>query len=107
MWPFAADQPSNSAILVNKHSAAFELHSVRSGKAMRQPRRLEAQKAIDFSVDGVRQEVRDLLIKLKGPEGVEVRQNASKLGIIIGNSWKKDGEANTQVEAFLCKYGSI
>jgi hypothetical protein len=104
IWPFAADQPVNAAILGTAHRAAFELYSVRSGKATRQPRRLEGEKPIDFSIYGVREEVRDLLLKLKGPEGVEVRKNAEKLGAAMTASWAKGGEAHMQVEAFLNKY---
>jgi hypothetical protein len=107
MWPFAGDQPSNAALLSTTHRAAFELHSVRTGKATRQPRRLDGQKPVDFSEDGVRQEVRELLAKLKGPEGVEVRKNAEKLGAAMAASWTKGGEANTQVEAFLTKYARV
>jgi hypothetical protein len=59
---------------------------------------------VDFTVDGVRRETRQLLARLKSEEGRRVRANAEKLGNALYGSWEKGGEANSQVEAFLGKF---
>jgi hypothetical protein len=59
---------------------------------------------VDFSVDGVRREVRELLVKLRGEEGKEVRKNADALGAAMEKSWTEGGEAISQTNAFLAKY---
>jgi hypothetical protein len=104
MWPFASDQPANAAILSVQHEAAFELLSVRESHGARQPLRLEGKTAVDFSVDGVRKETRELLQKIKGPEGERVRANADKLGSELEKSWKEGGEAREQLDKFLSKF---
>jgi hypothetical protein len=104
MWPFSADQPSNAAILSILHEAAFELLSVREATGARQPLRLQGQPAVDFSVDGVRKEISELLQKLKGPEGEHVRANAEKLGSELDKSWKEGGEASEELNRFLSKF---
>jgi hypothetical protein len=107
MWPVASDQPINAALLSITHGAAFELLSVRSGAGARPPYRLKDEKSsqsMAFTVDSVRKETHELLARLKSEEGVRVRANAEKLGDAMEGSWKKGGEADLQVEAFLGKF---
>jgi hypothetical protein len=107
MWPFASDQPINAALLSLTHGAAFELLSVRSGAGARPPYRFNDDhnsQSVAFTVDGVRKETHELLARLKSEEGVQVRANAEKLGDAMEGSWKKGGEADLQVEAFLGKF---
>jgi hypothetical protein len=105
LWPFSGDQPHNAAILTLKHNAAFELLSVREGPATQPPLRAErAGVIVDFTVDAVRKEARQLLVQIHGDEGARVRANANKLGEAMDASWKQDGEASTQLEALLRQY---
>jgi hypothetical protein len=104
MWPFAGDQPANSAILNILHEAAFELFSVRQAQGARQPLRLEGKAVVDFSVDGVREEIRELLHKIEGTEGKRIRTNAEKLGSELERSWKKGGVASEELNRFLDKF---
>jgi hypothetical protein len=104
MWPFIGDQPSNAALLSITHEAAFELLSVRSGLGARQPLRMEGEEPVDFSIEGVRKETRELLVKLKGSEGVRVRSNAERLGVELDKSWKEGGEASGELQSFLSKF---
>lgn len=87
------------------HHAAFELISVRTGGGARQPYRLRDEDPVDFSVEGVGREVRELLRKLEGQEGQEIRTNAQALGAAVAKSWSEEsGEATTELESFLKKY---
>jgi hypothetical protein len=105
LWPFAGDQPHNAAILALKHKAAFELLSVREGPAAKTPLRAEhAGVEVDFTVEGVREETRQLLSQIRGDEGARVRANANKLGEAMDASWQERGDASTQLDAFLRKY---
>jgi hypothetical protein len=101
MWPFALDQPRNAAITTITHEAAFELLSVREGSAARQPFRMKDKAPVDFSIDGVRNETRELLTKLRGKEGERVRANALVLGESLSRAWKPGGEAGEEAERFL------
>jgi hypothetical protein len=104
MWPFSADQPANAALLSITHDAAFELLSVRAGDGARQPLRMRGKGTVDFSVDGMRKEVRALLDKLKGPEGTRVRANTLRLGEELDKSWHEGGQANEDAERFLHRF---
>jgi hypothetical protein len=101
MWPFSADQPANSALLSVTHEAAFELLSVREGDGARQPLRMEGKHTVDFTVNGVRQETREMLAKIKGAEGERIRENAEKLSRALDGSWKEGGEANQGLVKFM------
>jgi hypothetical protein len=105
MWPFSADQPANTELLRGTHDAAFDLVSVRAGsRGAQQPLRLKGQPPVDFSIEGVRREVRDLLQKTKGPEGERVRANALRLSNELARSWREGGEASKEVERLLHQF---
>jgi hypothetical protein len=104
MWPFGGDQPGNTALLSTTHGAAIELTTIRTGKGAQQPYRLAGQTPVDFSVGGVRREARELLVKLKGPEGLEIRKNTEALGEAMEKPWMEGGEAELELERFLNKY---
>ncbi|THU79707.1 UDP-Glycosyltransferase/glycogen phosphorylase [Dendrothele bispora CBS 962.96] len=108
LWPFAADQPYNSALMSQVHKAAFELINVRTGQYGTQlPYRfkdLAKSEQPKFTVDAVRKEIDDLLVKLKGDEGVVVRNNFEKLATAFLSGWEKKGEARQNLERFLKKY---
>jgi hypothetical protein len=78
---------------------------VREGPAARAP--LHAERAgikVGFTVDDVREETRQLLLRMGGEEGARVRENAEKLGEAMGASWQQGGEARTQLDDLLRKY---
>lgn len=77
---------------------------MRVGDGARQPYHLVDQPPVDFSIDGVRREAQDLLVKLKGAEGEEVRKNVEILGAAMDQSWIKGGEADLETVTFLKKY---
>ncbi|KAK7437855.1 hypothetical protein VKT23_018292 [Stygiomarasmius scandens] len=107
LWPFAADQPSNSALMSQVHKAAFELINVRTGSGAQLPYRfkdLPESEQPKFTVDAVREEIRDLLVKLKGDEGLVVRKNFENLAKMFLRGWEQDGEARGNMERFLKKY---
>jgi hypothetical protein len=91
-------------ILSVAHAAGFELVSVRDGSATRQPLRFVGQDTIDFSVDGVRNEMRELLVKLHNDDGARIRANAVRLGNDMSKGWQKGGEASREVERFLGRF---
>lgn len=101
MWPLIGDQPTNAALMSITHEAGFELLSIRDGPGARQPLRMEGKAPVDFSVDGVREETRELLVKLGGPEGMRVRANAVRLGEKLDKSWKEGGEARGELQKFM------
>jgi hypothetical protein len=104
MWPHLGDQPGNSALLSITHEAAFELLSVREGDGARQPLRMKGKHTVDFSVEGVRKETREVLLKIKGPEGERIRANAEKLGEALAESWQEGGEASRDLTMFMGKF---
>ncbi|KAL0569933.1 hypothetical protein V5O48_012025 [Marasmius crinis-equi] len=105
-WPMGVDQPLSAAILTLEHKASFELIAVRTGKGIAQPHRFsgDSREKVQFTLDGVRAEVRQLLIKIKGEEGKAVRANAERLSEQISQLWKEGGEARVEMEHFLRKY---
>jgi hypothetical protein len=105
LWPLAGDQSINAAVLTLKHAAAFELLSVREGSAAQPALRSErAGIEVDFTVDGVREEARQLLVRIRGDEGARVRTNAEKLAEAMDAGWYQGGEASAQLEDLLRKY---
>jgi hypothetical protein len=104
MYPVAGDQPGNAALISVKHQAAFELLSVRTGLGAQMPYRCRGGPSPDFSVEGVRKEVRELLERLKGEEGGRVRANAERLGEAYAKGWDEGGEAKTNLEQLLKLY---
>ncbi|KAL0572328.1 hypothetical protein V5O48_009632 [Marasmius crinis-equi] len=105
-WPMGADQPLNAAILSLEHKASFELVSVRTGKGTGQPHRLsgDSHDEVQFTLDAVREELRQLLVKIRGEEGKAVAANVGKLSEQISQLWKEGGEARVEMEQFLRKY---
>jgi hypothetical protein len=78
---------------------------VREGPAARAP--LHAERAgitVEFTVDGVREETRQLLLRMGGEDGARVRENAEKLGEAMRASWQQGGEARTQLDDLLRNY---
>ena len=57
-----------------------------------------------FTVEAVRREIRDVLNKLKGDEGLMMRKNFEKMSKEFLSGWDKGGEARDSVERFLKKF---
>ncbi|KAK7472007.1 hypothetical protein VKT23_000114 [Stygiomarasmius scandens] len=107
-WPQASDQPQNAATVTFNHKAGFELIEVRTGEyGTRKPYRFKDADSKDlptFTVEAVRREIRDLLGKLKGDEGLMVRKNFEEMSKEFSSGWDEGGEARESVELFLKKF---
>ncbi|KAF9062782.1 hypothetical protein BDP27DRAFT_1336118 [Rhodocollybia butyracea] len=105
-WPLGADQPLNAAVLSIMHKAAFELIEVRSGENGTKPllRFENTDYEPTFTVDAVKTEVEQLLVKIKGEEGRVVRANFEKLADEMGRNWDKGKQSRTDLDEFLKKY---
>ncbi|KAF5345928.1 hypothetical protein D9758_011456 [Tetrapyrgos nigripes] len=112
LWPQTADQPQNAATLTLSHKAGFELIEVRTGEnGTRKPYRFkdsEPAQLPTFTVEAVRREIREVLQKLKGEEGLLVRKNFERLSREVLTSWDENprGEARESMEMFLKKDGA-
>jgi hypothetical protein len=103
-YPLSVDQPGNALILTVNHEAGFELLSVRTGLGERVPYRCRNGPAPEFSVEGVKREVRELLQRLKGEEGQRIRANLERLGDAYRMNWEEGGEAKRNLEGFMKQY---
>ncbi|KAK1230573.1 hypothetical protein PQX77_006310 [Marasmius sp. AFHP31] len=99
-WPFHTDQPYNAAMISLKYEAGFELLSVREEESG-PPMRMREQ---SFTTEAVIEEVRGLLVKMKGEEGRVVRRNAESLARAVHDSWGSGQESTTNLECFLEKF---
>jgi uncharacterized protein (DUF2267 family) len=77
---------------------------VRTGVGAQLPYRCRDGPAPDFSVEGVKKEMRELLERLKGEEGQRIRANLESLSDAYGKTWDEGGEAKTNLEEFLKQY---
>jgi hypothetical protein len=84
-----------------KHRAAFELLSARTGAGAQLPYRRHDGTAPEFSVEGVKKEVSELLERLKGEEGQRVRATLGRLSEAYGKRWDNGGEAKTNLEGYI------
>ncbi|KAL0570330.1 hypothetical protein V5O48_011627 [Marasmius crinis-equi] len=104
-WPIGADQALNAVLLSVKHQAAFELISVRGGEGAKRPARFtDGQKDPEFTVDGVREELRDVLKSLKGKEGEAIRRKLDILATEIGKLWDEEGQSRKEFKLFVWKH---
>ena len=107
-WPQASDQPQNAATVTFNHKAGFELIEVRTGEyGTRKPYRFKDADPKDlptFTIEAVRHEIRDLLEKLKGDEGLMVRKNFEEMSKEFSSGWDEGGEARESAELFLKKF---
>ncbi|THV06674.1 UDP-Glycosyltransferase/glycogen phosphorylase [Dendrothele bispora CBS 962.96] len=109
-WPFGGDQSYNSAVMTRVHKAGFQLFNIRSDEVgKRTPyvfdlKEVSDQPTLTFTLEALRQEVRDLLVKLKGEEGAIVRKNLGRLADGYLKGWDENGEARRNTEDFLRKF---
>ncbi|KAL0579714.1 hypothetical protein V5O48_002278 [Marasmius crinis-equi] len=103
-WPFEADQPYNAAMITLNYRAGFELLSVRH-EGSRQPFRCkESPEEQSFTAEAVRQEVKDLLVKIKADEGRVVRANAEKLSLEMSRSWEEGQGSFNNLQELLRRF---
>ncbi|KAK7463059.1 hypothetical protein VKT23_007645 [Stygiomarasmius scandens] len=106
-WPFAGDQAYNAALLTRTHKAGFELFSIRSGaKGTQIPYvfQISGQPIPTFTVEAVREEIRKLVVRMKGEEGKEARRNLARVADEYLKGWDEDGVARRGMEEFLRKF---
>ncbi|KAF5369031.1 hypothetical protein D9758_003110 [Tetrapyrgos nigripes] len=107
-WPIGADQPVNAATMTLVKKAGFELIEVRTGehgtRKMYRFKDLDPKDLPTFTVDAVRREIRELVSKLKGEEGMTVRKNFEKMSREFTSVWNEGGEARESMNAFLKKF---
>ncbi|KAF9068876.1 hypothetical protein BDP27DRAFT_1326417 [Rhodocollybia butyracea] len=105
-WPMGADQPINAAVLGITHKAAFELIEVRSGENGTKPllRFENTDYKPTFTVEAVKTEVEQLLVKIKGEEGRVVRANFEKLADEMARNWDDGKESRIDLNEFFKKY---
>ncbi|OSD03899.1 glycosyltransferase family 1 protein [Trametes coccinea BRFM310] len=86
-WPFEADQPLNAVRLTEHFSAAYELLEVRTGLGLKPLCR--NGKAPAGTLDAVRAEARDVLVRAFGEEGKGKRANALQLRDAVRAEWEE------------------
>ncbi|KAF5339270.1 hypothetical protein D9758_013333 [Tetrapyrgos nigripes] len=104
-WPIGADQPLNAANMTLVKKAGFELIEVRTGEyGTRKMYRFKDSDPKDlptFTVEAVRREIRELVTKLKGEEGLAVRKSFEKISREFLSGWNEGGEARESMDTFL------
>lgn len=97
-WPFRGDQPVNAATLSTRLNVAYELFEVRNGEhGLGRILRLGGTSPRG-TVKSVRQEMREVLVKLKGSDGSVKRANAIRIRDEIQRSWESDGESSKELQ---------
>ncbi|KAG9077496.1 hypothetical protein FS749_010608 [Ceratobasidium sp. UAMH 11750] len=97
IWPFAADQPTNTLQVATQHDCAFELIQVRTGAARTTTYRNIPVVGTDKAV---RNEIKHVLEMSKSARGKQLRINVEALGRIMRESIGKDGSANIALGEF-------
>jgi len=104
-WPFQADQPYN-ALRTTKLGVGFELVEVRTGgSGTRIPYRCKELPA--FTTRSAKAEIQELVDKLRGDEGSQIRENFESLADKMGRAWSlKDGTSLKDFDLLLDKFVS-
>jgi hypothetical protein len=102
-WPIGAEQPGNAAMFSVDKEASYELLSVRTGVGAQPPYRCINGKHLmpEFSAEGARKEMKDLIVRFKNEDGQRIRANFERLGEDYGKNWHEGGEAQVSMEQFL------
>ncbi|GJE88822.1 glycosyltransferase family 1 protein [Phanerochaete sordida] len=90
-WPFAADQPLNTVHLTENLRAGYELLAVRTGHGLRARARTGTAPA--GTLDAVRAEAREVLVRAFGADGEERRANVGALRERSEGLWRPGGGA--------------
>ncbi|KAF8577021.1 glycosyltransferase family 1 protein [Ramaria rubella] len=100
-WPLDADQPINAAYLTLTLDVAFEMIEVRTGYGLKPLRRGVTPAG---TVEAVAKEARDIVLRLRGPEGVRKRKNAELLRDKLRGEWEEGGDARKNLQRFLNEF---
>lgn len=79
------------------HNIGYELFNIRSWHGLKPIHRL-GDVSPEGTVDAVRTEFKDVLVKAMGADGVVKRANAKRLKEKIAKTWEKDGEAWMEIK---------
>ena len=99
LWPVWADQPVNAIYLSEDLDIAYELLEVRCGTGLRQIYR--NGKTPTGTIEAVKAEMRDVLDRAFGDDGVRKRANLQVIRKKLQAAWAEDGVARRELEAFL------
>lgn len=99
LWPVWADQPVNAIYLSEDLDIAYELLEVRCGTGLRQIYR--NGKTPTGTIEAVKAEMRDVLDRAFGDDGVRKRANLHGIRKKLQAAWAEDGVARRELEAFL------
>lgn len=91
------DQPGNAANVAFVHDMGYELFEVRSGYGLL-PIHRNGNRAPAATVDSVRSEFRDVLLKARGEDGRRKRDNVLRFRTALAESWKDGGESWKELE---------
>lgn len=95
--PFDADQPMNAASLSSIHNVAYELFELRTGEGLRPIHRL-GDRTPEGTVESVRREFNDVLIKIRGDDGAIKRANVKALYDQLKEQWAPGGYSWKEIE---------
>ncbi|KAH9914496.1 UDP-Glycosyltransferase/glycogen phosphorylase [Epithele typhae] len=99
MWPFNADQPSNTALATDVHKIGYELLEVRTAHGLNKVYRTGYTPV--GTVDAVKAEARRVLTQAFGEDGKEKRARLPAIREAMLGEWKEDGRSRRDVLAFL------
>ncbi|OCH84632.1 UDP-Glycosyltransferase/glycogen phosphorylase [Obba rivulosa] len=99
-WPFIADQPINAVHLSDNLQVAYELIEVRTGE-----RGLNSiyrnGRVPKGTVEAVRDEARDVLVKAFGEDGRQKRANLERLQQAFAQAWQEGGSSRRAITDWL------
>lgn len=105
-WPFGADQPLTAVHVTDNLRAGYELIETRSGPDGLKPIYRNGRQPLG-TVEAVKAEVREVLQKAFGEDGVEKRKNLLKISSAVRYEWEEGGAAKRDMSVFLSSVRSF
>ncbi|KAI8985767.1 UDP-Glycosyltransferase/glycogen phosphorylase [Trametes punicea] len=99
LWPISIDQPTVAIHLTDHLDVGYELLEVRNGTGLGEIFR--TGKTPTGTLDAVRAELRDVLLRAFGEDGAAKRARVLKLRERLEGAWSENGIARKEMEAFL------
>ena len=90
-WPFDADQPVIAVSVTFVHNLGYELFEVRTGDGLRPIHRL-GDWSPEGTVEAVKREFSETILKMKGEDGATKRANAQRFRDAFAKLWAPGGE---------------
>ena len=100
VWPIAVDQATNAVHLTHNLDIAYELLQVRNGHGLGPIHRMPEKKLVG-TIDAVRDELRDVLMRAFGEDGAAKRARLEGLQRALREAWTEKGVAYAETEAML------